>query len=62
MINRNTKNANITIAINGVVPQPGATLPYSEFNGRKMLPNLVCKTFIKIFSIFNKLFFVPHNV
>jgi hypothetical protein len=55
MINKNTKNAAITTAIIGVVPQPGATLPYSEFKGRKSSPNLV-RNAIKIF-IFNKLIF-----
>jgi hypothetical protein len=39
----------------GVVPQPGATLPYSAFSGRKSSPNLVLNA-IKIF-IFNKLIF-----
>jgi hypothetical protein len=48
MINKNTKNAAITTAIIGVVPQPGATLPYSAFNGRKSSPNLV-RNAIKIF-------------
>ena len=27
--------------INTVVPQPGATLPYSEFSGLRMFPNRV---------------------
>ena len=27
--------------ITGVVPQPGETLPYSEFKGRNRLPNFV---------------------
>jgi hypothetical protein len=27
--------------IKGVVPQPGATLPYSEFSGRRMFPKRV---------------------
>jgi hypothetical protein len=57
MINKNTKNANITIAMIGVVPQPGATLPYSAFKGRKISPNLVLNA-IKIFYVFNKLIFV----
>jgi hypothetical protein len=29
------------IAIKTVVPQPGATLPYSEFKGFKRVPNEV---------------------
>jgi hypothetical protein len=41
MINKNTRKADITTAIIGVVPQPGATLPYSAFKGRKISPNLV---------------------
>ena len=41
IINKNTKNSTITTPIIGVVPQPGATLPYSAFNGRKISPNLV---------------------
>jgi len=41
IITKNTKNAAITTPIIGVVPQPGATLPYSAFNGRKISPNLV---------------------
>ena len=57
MINKNTKNAIITKPIIGVVPQPGATLPYSEFNGRKISPNLVLNG-IKILCGFNKLIFV----
>eukprot|EP00871_Galdieria_phlegrea_P004022 jgi/Galph1/4620/GphlegSOOS_G3316.1 len=40
IINRNKKNNNMKIPINNVVPQPGATLPYSEFKGRKISPNL----------------------
>lgn len=29
------------IAIIGVVPQPGATFPYSEFKGRRRVPTAV---------------------
>jgi len=29
--------------MNGVVPQPGPTLPYSEFRGRRIAPSLVLK-------------------
>ena len=61
MINKNTKNASITAPIIGVVPQPGATFPYSAFNGRNISPNLVLNA-IKIFYIFNKLNFVQRNV
>lgn len=43
IINKNTKKSAITNPINGVVPQPGETLPYSEFKGRKNSPNLVLK-------------------
>ena len=32
----------IATPINGVVPQPGATLPYSEFNGFNKFPTVVC--------------------
>jgi hypothetical protein len=39
MINRNTANKRINTAINTVVPQPGNTLPASEFNGLKRVPN-----------------------
>ena len=31
------------IAINGVVPQPGATLPYSEFKGFNNVPKGVVR-------------------
>ena len=48
MINRNTKNRAITTPINGVVPQPGATRPYSAFKGRKSSPNLVLKALIML--------------
>jgi len=50
MINKKIKNAAITTAIIGVVPQPGATLPYSEFNGRKNSPSLV-RNAIRIFIV-----------
>jgi LPXTG-motif cell wall-anchored protein len=33
----------ITTAIRDVVPQPGATLPYSEFSGFSKVPRLVTK-------------------
>lgn len=41
MIVRKTANNAIKIAIIFVVPQPGATLPYSEFKGFRMLPKTV---------------------
>jgi hypothetical protein len=41
MITKNTKNRAIKTAITGVVPQPGDTLPYSEFRGLRISPNLV---------------------
>ena len=34
-------NKPIKTPIRTVVPQPGATLPYSEFNGFKAVPNAV---------------------
>ena len=46
MINKNKKNNNIKIAIIGVVPHPGATLPYSEFKGLKISPSLVLNAII----------------
>ena len=33
MIDRNIANKAIATPIKGVVPQPGATFPYSEFKG-----------------------------
>jgi len=33
----------------GVVPQPGATFPYSEFSGRKISPNLVLNAIILLY-------------
>jgi hypothetical protein len=42
MITRKIANNAIKTAISGVVPHPGATFPYSEFNGFKILPTLVC--------------------
>ena len=41
MITKNTRNKPIKIPITGVVPQPGATLPYSALSGRKISPNRV---------------------
>ena len=41
MITKNTAKRPIKKPINGVVPQPGDTLPYSEFNGFKRLPRIV---------------------
>lgn len=43
MITRKTANKAITIAITIVVPQPGVTFPYSEFNGFSRVPRLVTK-------------------
>jgi hypothetical protein len=34
-------NSTMKTAIRGVVPQPGATLPYSEFSGRSRSPSRV---------------------
>ena len=41
MINRKTKKRAINKAIIDVVPQPGATFPYSELKGRKTPPKRV---------------------
>jgi hypothetical protein len=41
IIDRNIANRAIVIAIKGVVPQPGATLPYSKFNGFNKSPIIV---------------------
>ena len=38
MIDRNIANKAIATPIKGVVPQPGATFPYSEFKGFSKLP------------------------
>jgi hypothetical protein len=46
IINKKTKNSAIVTAIIGVVPQPGATFPYSAFSGRRISPNLVLKAII----------------
>ena len=35
------KQVLLKVPITGVVPHPGATLPYSEFKGLKISPNLV---------------------
>ena len=41
MITRNTANRAMNTAINGVVPHPGDTFPYSELRGFSKLPRLV---------------------
>ena len=46
MITKNTRNKPIKIPITGVVPQPGATLPYSALSGRKISPNRVLSAII----------------
>ncbi|OVA11582.1 hypothetical protein BVC80_1165g13 [Macleaya cordata] len=38
---RNTANKAIATPITGVIPHPGATLPYSEFNGFNKSPTIV---------------------
>jgi hypothetical protein len=38
MIDRNIANKAIATPIKGVVPQPGATFPYSKFKGFNKLP------------------------
>jgi hypothetical protein len=40
-MDRKIANRAIATPIKGVVPHPGATLPYSEFNGFNKLPTLV---------------------
>jgi len=40
-ITRNTANRAIKKPIKGVVPQPGDTLPYSEFSGFRTVPRFV---------------------
>jgi|LakMenE18May11ns_1017448.scaffolds.fasta_scaffold9589997_3 hypothetical protein len=41
MIVKKIANKTINITIIAVVPHPGATFPYSEFSGFKIVPNLV---------------------
>lgn len=41
MIVKNIANRPINTAITPVVPQPGATFPYSEFKGFSIVPNVV---------------------
>lgn len=53
MISKNKKNSNINIAIIGVVPHPGATLPYSEFSGLNISPSLVLKAIIDFINLFS---------
>ena len=48
IITKKTKNNAITNPIKGVVPHPGPTFPYSEFNGRKIAPSFVLKTIISL--------------
>lgn len=38
MVTRNTANKAMKKPIRGVVPQPGATFPYSELSGFKTIP------------------------
>jgi hypothetical protein len=65
MITKKTANSPIKIAITGVVPQPGATFPYSEFNGFNKVPSGVVNavstgafldTFEVPVAIINKIF------
>ena len=65
MITKNTRNRAIKTAITGVVPQPGATLPYSALSGRKISPNRVRSAIILslreldyIILVFN----ITHNI
>ena len=46
MITKKTRNRAIKTPITGVVPQPGATLPYSALSGRKISPNRVLNAII----------------
>ena len=48
MITKNTAKRQPKNVINGVVPQPGATLPYSEFKGFKRVPRTVTLEFVAI--------------
>jgi hypothetical protein len=48
IINKNRKNNNIKNPMTRVVPQPGATLPYSEFKGLKISPSLVFNAIFKV--------------
>jgi hypothetical protein len=41
IIHKNIANKAIATPIKGVVPHPGATLPYSEFNGFNKTPMVV---------------------
>lgn len=41
IINKNIANNPMKIPIITVVPQPGATFPYSEFNGFSIVPRVV---------------------
>jgi hypothetical protein len=57
MITRKTANSAITKAITGVVPHPGVTFPYSEFNGFNKVPNVVTNPLFTLFCfIFAGLF------
>ncbi|CAN4128348.1 unnamed protein product [Withania somnifera] len=38
---KSSQSKAITTPIKGVVPHPGATLPYSKFNGFNKLPTVV---------------------
>jgi hypothetical protein len=59
MITRKIANNDINTAIRGVVPQPGVTLPYSEFKGFSKIPRLVtnppstafCLTLVGFFKV-----------
>ena len=46
MISKNKKNNSIKMPIIGVVPHPGATLPYSEFKGLNSSPSLVLNAIV----------------
>ena len=65
MITRKTKKRPMNTPITGVVPQPGATLPYSALSGRKISPNRVRSAIILslreldyIILVFN----ITHNI
>lgn len=73
IIDRNIANRAIATPIKGVVPHPGATLPYSEFNGFNKSPttvrlgpdlelsSTVCVAINTIFYSLRSVYFVYHS-
>ena len=64
MITRNTKNKPIKTPITGVVPHPGATLPYSELRGLRISPNLVLNAIILSYkkNLIVQIYNTTHNI